>query len=160
MYKLKIETKYSKERCIKGDLFCLCIHCVAPAPPLNVEFTLDNSTAQYNSVNDSFTIQATVSWSPPLKIKGILSFTVTIICVDGYRVIVTLTVDPTTNTLTFSVVVKSYQLYFAVVTSTSMVGSASANSTEVFSPTGGMLILQYKYISASILGLYILHLIT
>ena len=78
-----------------------------------------------------------MSWSPPLKIKGILSFTVTIICVDGYRVIVTLTVDPTTNTLTFSVVVKSYQLYFAVVTATNKVGSASANSTEVFSPTGG-----------------------
>ncbi len=115
--------------------------CLAPAPPLNVEFFLDNSTAQYNSVNDSFTIEATVSWNPPFNSNGTVSrYIVTIICVDGYRVIFTLTVDPTTNTLAFSVVVKSYQLYFAVVTAANMLGSASANSTTVFSPTGGMFI--------------------
>ena len=106
---------------------------------MNVDFSLDNSTAQYHPDNDSFTIEATVTWSTPVKLKGIFSYTINIICVDGFTLIFTLTVDSTTNTVTFTIVVKSYRLYFAVVTATNSVASASANSTEIFSPTGGKL---------------------
>ena len=80
-----------------------------------------------------------------MKTKGILSYTVTIICVDGYRVTFTLTVDPTTNTLTFSIVVKPFQLYFAKVTVTNKLGSVCTNSSEVASPSRGMFIQQKPF---------------
>ncbi len=125
--------------CDLTELSCDLISCLDPTPPLNVSLSLDTPSAMYNSTSNSFTINASVSWDPPSQSNGVLAnYTVTIICVDGYREIISITVDSSTNTLTVSVVVKPYRLYFVVVTVANGVGSASANSSAVFSPQAGI----------------------